>query len=55
MIFEQRCEVGADEPTDIRIWKAFAQNGKGRQGQDYVTQRTGLYYQDVPEIVRHRQ
>jgi len=49
MIFQKRSELGTDEPTDLCVRKAVAQSVKGGQSHDNVTERAGLYYQDVFE------
>jgi hypothetical protein len=53
MIFDKRCKLRPDKPANLCARKTLMQSCKGRQRQDYVTQRAGLDYQDVFETFRH--
>jgi hypothetical protein len=55
VIFQKLCKLGPDEPANPGFGKISAQGRKGRQSQDYIAQRAGLYYQDVSETLRHNQ
>ena len=53
VIFQDGYKLRAYEPANLCVRETSSQGREGRQSKDYVTDRAGLYYENVFKIFRH--